>query len=338
MDADFIAHSTSNGSILPHRESQKHFVAFLQHFFWGVHSTYSREVIRTLTNERLSPGKHALRLAMPAQERGFLVYVPHNMPVGDWPVVLAFHGNGSNPEGLIEFTGLAAKADRAGFLAVFPAGSGRLDRARSFNAGNCCGYALRHQIDDVGFLAALLDHLPELAPIDPRRVYATGMSNGALMCYLAADRLADRIAAIAPVAGPMGTETCSPSRPVPVCHFHGTADEFASYRGGRGRRSITGTDFYSVEHTIGRWVAANRCHPVPEQVELEPQVEDGTRVTRTTYRGPQPHSEVVLYTIHGGGHTWPDGPGQMKFLGPTTRNLSANEVMWEFFERHRLEE
>jgi polyhydroxybutyrate depolymerase len=162
-------------------------------------------------------------------------------------------------------------------------------------------------------------------------VYATGMSNGAMMCYLLADKLSERLAAIAPVAGPMGTETCSPTRPVPVIHFHGTADEFAPYAGGIGRRSISKTNFYSVEHTIAQWAQANRCDPQPSDEELHL---GETKITRSTFRPAQAGAEVVLYQIHGLGHTWPGRESRFKALGPTTKDIDATEIMWQFFHRH----
>ena len=96
------------------------------------------------------------------------------------------------------------------------------------------------------------------AKVDAKRVYATGMSNGGIMCYRLASEMSDRIAAIAPVAGPMGTATCNPRRPVPVIHFHGTADEFAPFKGGKGPRASAQTDFFSVRAFDPAWVKAER--------------------------------------------------------------------------------
>src|SRR5437016_6447484 len=115
---------------------------------------------------------------------------------------------------MVRFCGLNEKADRAGFLAVYPSGTGRLERALTWNGGNCCGYAMLNKVDDVAFTRGLLDDLAKAVLIDRKRVYATGMSNGAMMVYRLASELSDRIAAIAPVSGPMGTRTCHPKRPV----------------------------------------------------------------------------------------------------------------------------
>jgi polyhydroxybutyrate depolymerase len=285
----------------------------------------------------LEPGNYRRTLTVDGREREYLLHVPQ-APEGspqERPVVLAFHGGGSNAEAMVPFCGLNEKADREGFLAVYPNGVGRVERARTWNGGNCCGYAQRRLVDDVQFVLLLLDDLKQATPVDEKRIYATGMSNGAMMCYRLAAELSDRIAAIAPVGGPLGTEDCSPARPVPVCHFHGTEDQFAPYAGGRGARSLSQTDFFSVEHTIRQWVRANGCRPDPQVEDLPPAVDDGTRITRATYAGGREGVEVVLYTVHGGGHTWPGRQPALQFLGPSTRNLSANDVMWDFFQRFR---
>lgn len=289
----------------------------------------------TIASAPLTPGDATRKIIVGELERTYLVHVPPDYDgKKPTPVVLAFHGGGSNPAQMVHFSGLSDKADQAGFIVVYPAGSGRVAEALTWNAGNCCGYAQRQNIDDIGFVAALLDDLARVANVDSKRIYATGMSNGALMSYLIADKLALRISAIAPVAGPMGSEKCQPARPVPVIHFHGTDDAFAPYVGGVGRSSITRTNFYSVNHTIAAWVAANGCGTKPNEEALPDVAKDGMHVTRKTYSKGRDGAEVILYTIHGGGHTWPGRQPKLKWLGPSTQDISANDLMWEFFQRH----
>src|SRR4029077_11358983 len=108
--------------------------------------------------------------------------------------VLAFHGGGSNAEQMVHFCGMNEKADQADFIVVYPNGSGRLDRALTWNGGNCCGYAMLNNVDDVSFVRALLSDLERVVAIDPKRVYATGISNGGIMAYRLASELSDRIA------------------------------------------------------------------------------------------------------------------------------------------------
>jgi len=285
-------------------------------------------------DERLGPGDHTRTVRVGDLERSYRVHVPPptttEKPV---PVVLAFHGGGANAANMAVFSGLDDKADEAGFIVVYPEGTGRLARMLTFNAGACCGHAAATNVDDVAFTRALLDDLATVADIDERRVYATGMSNGAMMAYRLASELSDRIAAIAPVAGPMGTDECQPDRPVPVIHFHGDADEFAPFAGGRGR-GLSGTDFHSVEHSVDAWVEANGCNPTPTTTSIDDREEDGTTVKIAHHDAGRDGAEVVLVIIEGGGHTWPGREPRLRALGRATREISANDMMWEFFERH----
>ncbi|MEI7781199.1 MAG: PHB depolymerase family esterase, partial [Planctomycetota bacterium] len=139
----------------------------------------------------LKPGDHTRVLRGGDHDRSYLVHVPPQYDPGTpMPVVLAFHGGGANAGNMIVFSGLNDKADQAGFIAVYPDGSGRLDRMLTFNAGNCCGHAAAHNIDDVAFTRHVLDDLEGVANVDRRRIFATGMSNGAMMAYRVAADLA----------------------------------------------------------------------------------------------------------------------------------------------------
>ena len=291
----------------------------------------------TASADRLQPGDHTRTLTVDERERTYLVHVPKSYDdAKPMPVVLAFHGGGSNAEQMVRFCGLNGKADEAGFIAVYPNGTGLFPRTLTWNAGNCCGYGMRNKVDGVAFVRALLNDLAKVARIDKKRVYATGMSNGAMISYRLASGLSDRIAAIAPVAGPMGTETCSPKRPVSVMHFHGTDDEFAAFNGGPGPKSFSRTNFYSVEHSIQVWVKANGCPAEPKVAKEPDKADDGMTVTRKTYGPGRDGSEVVLLVIENGGHTWPGRGTPAKWLGKVTKDISANDLMWEFFERHPM--
>lgn len=283
----------------------------------------------------LAPGDYTRTVTVGTLERNYLVHVPPPAAAGrPLPVVLVFHGAMSSAQQTVRYTGLNDKADQAGFLAVYPNGTGRLERMLTWNAGNCCGSAERDAIDEPAFVRALLDQLAGETPVDARRVFATGISNGAMLCYRLAAEMSDRIAAIAPVAGPMGTETCQPRRPVSVIHFHGTADPFVPFKGGRGEKSLPTIRFLSVEHSIRQWVAADGCPAKPTVTELPRKVDDGTSVTRQLYGPGRQGAEVVLIEIQGGGHTWPGRQLPVEFLGRSTKNISANDLMWDFFVRH----
>jgi polyhydroxybutyrate depolymerase len=288
------------------------------------------------SDNQLTTGDHTRTIEVDKRHRTYIVHVPpKHDPKKPTPVVTAFHGGGSNAEQMVKFCGLNETADKHGFIVVYPSGTGRLEKLLTFNGGNCCGYAMTNKVDDIAFTRALLDDLAKVVKVDPNRVYATGMSNGAIMSYRLASELSDRIAAIAPVGGPMGTETCNPKRPVPLIHFHGKDDEFAPFKGGKGK-GVSGTDFYSVDHSIRAWVKANGCKDEPKTLEIPDKAKDGTKATQTTYSGGKDGAEVVLVAIDGMGHTWPGQQPAVKFLGKSTRNVSANEMMWAFFEKHPM--
>jgi polyhydroxybutyrate depolymerase len=285
-----------------------------------------------------APVRHQTRtLTVGGRERSYLVHLPPSDDARrEYPVVLAFHGGASNAEAMARFSGLDEKADQAGFVVAYPSGSGRLPRALTWNAGRCCGYASANGIDDVAFVRALIEDLGRAARIDRRRIFATGISNGGMMAYRVAAEASDLVAAVASVSGTLEVEVAGGTRPMPVLHFHGTDDKFIPFEGGRGPRSLATGMHASVEHTIGTWVKVDGCRRDPVREELPVTVPDGTSVIRKSYPDCRGGSEVVLYEIRGGGHTWPGRPSAETLLGRTTRNVSANDLMWDFFRRHSL--
>ena len=290
---------------------------------------------------KLVAGEHTRTIAVGDLQRRYRVHVPAKYDAAKpTPVVIVFHGGGGNPESMVRLTGMNAKSDEARFIVVYPFGTGKLeDYLLTFNGGDCCGYAMQKKIDDVGFTRALLDDLATVANVDTNRVFATGLSNGGIMSHYVASELSDRIAAIAPVGGPLMMDAPNAKRPVPVMHFHGTGDEFAPFKGGFGKGGAGGkgvTDFKSVDHTIQSWVKANGCKPEPEVVALPDKADDGMKCTRKTWSGGKDGSEVVLIEIENGGHTWPGKEPIVAMLGKSTKDISANDLMWEFFQKHPM--
>jgi polyhydroxybutyrate depolymerase len=276
----------------------------------------------------------AVRVA--GRERTYILHVP---PAGfgrEFPVVVAFHGGASNAAAMRRFSALNEKADRAGFVVVYPNGSGRLPRALTWNAGRCCGQASAARIDDVAFTRALLDDLAGIEKVDRSRVFATGMSNGGQMAYRLGVELSDRIAAIAPVAASLEVDVRALARPVPVVHFHGTDDRFLPFGGGAGSRSLSRSAHRGVWRGLDTWARASGCSDRTTSEALPDRREDETTVERHSYAGCPAGAEVVLYLVRGGGHTWPGSPGDVRTLGVTSQDISANDVMWEFFTRHPL--
>ena len=164
--------------------------------------------------EPLGPGDHTRTIMMGEQKRTYLVHVPKDYdPKKPAPVVLALHGAAMNGPMMVWFSGLTKKADEAGFIVVYPSGTGR-GPFLVWNAGGFKGKRAEDRPDDVAFLSRLLDDLGTAVKVDEKRVYACGMSNGAMMCYRLAAELSDRIVAIAPVPH----SALSWKRPF-VCHL-----------------------------------------------------------------------------------------------------------------------
>jgi polyhydroxybutyrate depolymerase len=290
-----------------------------------------------MSDDFLQPGNTTRRIQSGGRERSYHVHVPPGHDgARPMPVVLAFHGATSNGRLMEVFCGLSDKADQEGFLAVYPNGTGNQPNVLTWNGGDCCGYAKNNQVDDVAFVHDMLADLAKVVAADPARIYAAGMSNGAQMVYRLAAEMADRIAAVAAVAGPMGLEAVRPARPISVLHFHGTDDRFAPYQGGVGERSVYGARFRSVEHTIRAWIHADECPPEPKVEFFPDKVGDDTVIWRKTHGPGKAGSEVALVVVEGGGHTWPGRPPLPAQLGKSTMNISANDWLWEFFLRHPL--
>lgn len=216
----------------------------------------------------LRPGDHRIDLAYGGRARGYVVHVPP-AAAGEraLPVVLNFHGAASSGAGQQRFSRMDAVADRAGFVVVYPDGTGRYRRFLTWNAGTCCGSAVLQQVDDVGFALAVLDDCARRTPIDRERVYATGMSNGAMMAHRLAAQVPGRIAAIAPVAGGLVYPLSGRGPAVPVLHVHSVDDPLALYRGGLGRHTAMEADL------------AEKVRAAIEAHEL--RLADGTVLRRT---------------------------------------------------------
>jgi polyhydroxybutyrate depolymerase len=289
-------------------------------------------VVVALVSLPLPPGDHLRSLRIGDQDRSYSLHVPPSYdPKVPTPVVLALHSAAMNGTAMARFCGLNETADRSGFIVAYLNGTGSTPLFLYWDAGGVRGRAS----DDVGYVAKLLDDLATVLNVDPKRVYATGMSNGAMMCYRLAAELSDRIAAIAPVAGTMAIETCRPRRPVPVLHFHGTKDGLVLF-GGPDERIPKNLKFLSVEDSARTWARLNGCPETPALADLPDLVDDGTTVRRETYGPGTDGSEVIVYVIEGGGHTWPGREPRISFLGKSTRDISANDLIWDFFQKHPM--
>jgi len=234
--------------------------------------------------------------------------------------------------------GFNALSDKEGFVVVYPDG---IERHWNDGREKVRYRTHREKIDDVGFLSALIDQQVRDLNLDKQRVYATGMSNGALMSFRLASELSDKIAAIAPVACNMPKvleKRAPPAQPIPVLLIANTEDPCVPWEGGELRFALMRLGLVlSVMDTVHYWVAHNQCEPKPTVTWLpDTAPQDGTRVRREVYGKGRDGTEVILYAIVGGGHTWPGGYQYLpvRFVGKTCRDINACEVIWDFFKSH----
>jgi polyhydroxybutyrate depolymerase len=288
---------------------------------------------------QLATGDHARSIDVAGVTRKYDVHIPAGYDATKpHPLMLIFHGFEENPATMALDSGLNDKSDLAGFIAVYPAGSdypaGSGNRV-SWNAGLCC----HPSANDVEFVKELLEDIATVANIDAKRIYAVGMSNGAMMANRLACEIPSKIAAIGTVAGTKMIDPCSPNRSIPVIHFHGTQDKVISFDGTEGKPQVPTT---SVAKHIAFWVKNNKADATAQMTTLSSLP---MKVTQERHRSTGVGSaEVVLIVIEGGGHLWPGRPRPARFstpehrllLGETTQTVSANDLMWEFLKKHEL--
>jgi polyhydroxybutyrate depolymerase len=257
-------------------------------------------------------------------KRSYNVYLPEGYDGRQMAAMLVFHGGGGNPGSAQRQSLMDNSADENGFITVYPRGNGVFN-VLTWNAGNCCGHAVQKNIDDVKYVRALIDDLCAQYNIDKSRIYATGISNGAMLCYRLAQEANDVIAAIAPIAGNMGFDPV-PTKPVPIIHFHGLLDQHMPFDGGTGSDSVTPVAQRPVMDTINFWVANNHCDPTPNITTTADMI-------RCDWIPQESGAPVTLCVLPSGGHQWAGGHPTAKWLngGPFIKDVDADQLMWNFF-------
>ena len=243
------------------------------------------------------------------------------------PVILALHGGGGSADQFARASGLSTPANRQGYAVIYPEGTGR---AGTWNGGYCCGSAARNRVDDMAFLDAVIADATARFRLNPRRIYITGMSNGAIMAETYAARRPTVIRAVAGVAGTMDASRITPAGPVPLLHIHGTADSMVPYAGGQGDTSLTRTNFASVAAVEAAFLA-----PFPALARTERVIDraaDGMRVIERNHKDGSGTAQVRILTIEGGGHAWPGSRRAPRQGG--TRDITANAELLRFFAEH----
>lgn len=299
-------------------------------------------IISTVISGSLLTGCVAKResLLFDGEKRTYIIDLPvmYDSTV-KYPLVLVFHGGGGNADHIREVTQFSQHAEEEGFIVVYPDGSGRFDRRfLTWNCGFCCGYALENNVDDIGFIRALIQYLTDEYSINESRIYATGFSNGGIMSYYAGAELSDVIAAIAPVAAQIGGQASEqekiwripkPDEPVSVLSINGMNDSRVPYDGGRPKDNDTAVySWMSTNESISFWVNANQCNSFPQR-----NISDSGNIITDTYAGGINNTMVRLISIVNGTHMWP-GSHVNTQENSVMQELDATEVIWKYFDQH----
>jgi polyhydroxybutyrate depolymerase len=277
-----------------------------------------RAPVRCADSKPIDAGDHDRSLSAGGLDRTYILHVPPSYDgVTPQPLVLNFHGYGSNSRQQATYSRFPAAADANGFLVVTPDGAGT---PQQWNIGR-----LPALPDDIAFARALLDALERDLCVDASRVYTAGISNGAAFSQQVACAMPDRIAGVAVVAALFYPLTCNAAGPIPVIAFHGTADACVPYDGGpvtcgSGRNSIP-----PIEDSALNWARHDGCNELPARQRLT------DHVRTIAYSECDGETAVVLFVIEDGGHTWP-GSADVGRLGATTHEIDATEQIWQFFE------
>ncbi|MCB0360508.1 MAG: hypothetical protein KDD44_12755, partial [Bdellovibrionales bacterium] len=308
-----------------------------------------------------SAGTHEVRKLVHGKHRSALVYVPRSV-AKPAALVLVFHGGGGNAEGIRAQSDWDREADRHGFVVAYPRGYSPRDDAHkllTWNAGSCCGAAVRDQSADVEFVGALISDLKTKLLIDPRRIYATGHSNGAQMSYRLACELSETIAAIGPIGGTKVLANCPQVRPVPFLHIHGTADPCSKFDGGSCGGCFQ--EFLHQAYFLPTRPSTWECDSVPSTIEewreryalpekSVPVYRHGP-VACESFGGKANPREIMFCMVEGMGHAYPGGkptplceqrPGSRscriftKVVGPSSSEIKPEPLLWDFFSRHPL--
>ena len=284
------------------------------------------------------PGTHKRKLDFRVLgfRRSYLIHIPKNYKRAEArPLVVALHGAFSTAEEMEEETGLSELADKEGFLVLYPNGITLFGWLQHWNAWHCCGRAMKDRVDDLGFVAMVIDEVCEHFNVDPSRIYMVGYSNGGMLAYLFAAQRPETLAAVAVIAATIGSRPSEPEvriplarAPVPVLVMHGREDDRVPYEGGSSGKN--GHVYVSVKESIDFWLQADRASTVPQREERS-----GGRVIKETWKGRDGDQEVVLYTLEGWNHTIPTRFFTEKLpANDPLKDFDGTEIIWDFFKDH----
>lgn len=253
-------------------------------------------------------------------QRDYILYVPASYDGSTAvPLLMCFHGYGSNNNNIMTYSNFNSLADTANFIAVYPLGT----VYGGFTHWNVGGWTTGSTVDDVGFVDALIDSLDMDYNLDLDRVYSTGMSNGGYMSFLLACQLSDQIAAIASVTGSMTTNTfdaCSPQHPTPVLQIHGDNDGTVPYNGASWSKSIPDVlDYWRGYNNAGSMDTTDIQNTAPWDNSYVDHIHSDVGDNCTF---------VEHFKVYGGDHDWPGAWGNM--------DINASHEVWNFLRQFTI--
>jgi polyhydroxybutyrate depolymerase len=275
-------------------------------------------------------------ITVDGRKRTYILHLPASYSKGQFlPVVFVLHGGFGNAKNAQKMSGMNLVADKEGFIAVYPNGSGNTpNKMLTWNDGFLNSYARKKNIDDVKFIRLLIEKLKKDYNVDEKKLYFTGISNGGIMCYRLACEAPEYVSAIAPVSSSMVgyLDDCKHAQSVPVIIFHGKDDKNIPYMGGTGEKGFAKYDYPSVQQAVDFWITRNGLSRIP--------IDEG-RIGSATYKcyGSKSQKQVILWTLEDGGHTWPGGNRDLpeSVTGKVNTDISASYEMWKFFKDHHKE-
>lgn len=288
------------------------------------------------------PGHQSCSIKVDDMARHYIFYLPGRRDsLQRLPLVIMLHGGGGTAAGTISETGWSTLADKKGFAVAYPDATPP-DRTKpakfrgnsqTWNDGSDRFGWEKQRINDVAFIRALIEDIVSRFPVDRKRIYVTGFSNGASMTFRVGAELSDCVAAIAPVAGACWLKDIQLKRAVPMCYITGTDDPLNPLKGGRLRFGLGGRDKPPVQNSIDRWVKAISAPVQPASTCTT------NGVTKITYGPGRNGSGVTFITVEGLGHIWAGGENKLPgiIVGKPTDKLNACEVIWLFFSGYSIE-
>lgn len=285
-------------------------------------------MILSCADQSSNPNRIVGTIRIDNLDRRYLLALPpsFDQQQNQIPLVVFLHGTGGRAEQSEHDYGISSKAGERNFAVVYPEGISRPGRfaLRTWNAGNCCDYAMQQNINDVEFIRRLILHLQDKYRIDADRVYITGISNGAMMAYRLACEIPDMIAAIAPVSGPMMvSKPCSTAKKVPVLHIHSELDNKIPFNGGKG---IGGYTFQSADSSLKIWAGINGCDASAAVTNYDLYYRKDWNSCIDAY--------VSCLITKDGGHSWPGGLKPRGAADEPSSAFDATQVILDFFSKH----